>query len=254
MKKSVIAVIILLLLLAAGYTAAWHGWARGVQNAIDHFRADMAAQSTVIDGTFTAPAGFPGPISVSFSGTMSSDGRAVTIPMLTATGFFLPGTSLRVELPQGIKIHLPDRDDFSSSLDAALLDVTVPRPLPADFRAPALNAWRENGGVIPINSLKIRKASLNLAGKGTLTLDERLQPVLQMPVNMTGHTDFLLELQQRNLVKMQQAMIAGAALTALSKPDEDGVPTVTANLSIQNSTLYVGPIRVIDVPPVFWPE
>lgn len=254
MKKSIIASLILILLLVGGYAIAWHGWARGVETAINNFRADMAAQDTVIDGTFTAPAGFPGPITVSFSGTMASDGRAVTIPMLTATGFFLPGTALRVELPQGIKIHLPDRDDFSSSLDAALLDVTVPRPLPADFRAPALNAWREKGGTIPINEVEIRKSTLNLKGSGTLTLDERLQPVLQMPATMTGHTDFLLELQQRNLVKMQQAMIAGAALTALSKPGEDNVPTVAANLSIQQSTLYVGPIRVIDVPPIFWPE
>jgi hypothetical protein len=254
MKKFLIAAPVIIFLLFGGYAIAWHAWARGVQTSINNFRADMAAQGTVIDGTFTAPAGFPGPIIVSFAGTMASDGRAVTIPMLTVAGFFLPGTSLRVELPQGIKIHLPDRDDFSSSLDAALLDVTVPRPLPAAFRAPALNTWREKGGIIPINHVEIRKSSLNLAGKGTLALDERLQPVLQMPANMTGHTDFLLELQQRNLVKMQQAMIAGAALTALSKPGENDIPTVTANLSIQNSTLYVGPIRVIDVPPVFWPE
>ena len=254
MKKSIIAAVIIVLLAVGGYAIAWHGWARGVETAINHFRADMAAQDTVIDGTFTKPTGFPGPIKVSFSGTMSSDGRAITIPMLTAAGFFLPGTALRVDLPQGIKIHLPDRDDFSSSLDAALLDVTVPRPLPADFRAPALNTWRENGGIIPINRVEIKKSTLNLVGNGTLALDERLQPLLQMPVNMTGYTEFLLELQQRNLVKMQQAMIAGAALTALSKPGENNIPTVTANLSIQKSTLYVGPIRVIDIPPLFWPE
>lgn len=254
MKKSLIAATILLFILVVAYTAAWHGWARGVAQAIDNFRSDMALQDTVIDGTFSKPSGFPGPITVSFSGTVASDGRSLTIPTLTVRGFFLPGTNLRIDMPQGLQLQLPDRDLYTTSIDAAVIDVTVPNPLPADFRAPDLNNWRERGGKLDIHELSLRKGDLNVTGHGTLTLDQRLQPVLEMPSQVTGHMNFVADLQKRGLIDTRNAIIAAGALSLMSKPDENNMPTLTGTIAVKQSTLYVGLFRIVDVPPLFWPE
>lgn len=254
MKKTIIAAAAVCVLLFAVYAAMWHAWADGVSRAIDTFRADMAAQGTAIDGNFSAPSGFPGPIVISFSGTLASDGRAMTLPLLTARGFFMPGTKLHLDLPQGVQLELPDRDPYTSSLDMAAISVTIPRPLPAAFTVPALTAWRDAGGRVDIHELTLRKGPMNVTGHGTLSLDERLQPLLEMPSRVTGHMPFVMELQQRGILDTKQSLIAASTISFMSKPDENKVPTLAATMQIKQNTLYAGMLRVVDIPPLFWPE
>jgi hypothetical protein len=254
MKKIIPDAAIICVLLFAAYAATWHAWADIVSRAIETFRAELTAQGTAIEGDISDPSGFPGPIVISFSGTLSSDGRALTLPLLTVRGFFLPGTKLRLDLPQGMELQLPDRDAYTSSLDAASLSVTIPNPLPDAFTVPALTAWRDAGGRVDIHELSLRKGPMNVTGHGTLSLDERLQPLLDMPSRVTGHMPFVMELQQRGILDTKQSMIAASTLSFMSKPDENGASTLAATMLIKQSTLYAGMLRVVDVPPLFWPE
>ncbi|MBU0858465.1 MAG: DUF2125 domain-containing protein, partial [Alphaproteobacteria bacterium] len=241
-------------LVAVSYTALWHFWAQQVTAQINIARADLTAQGTVIEGTITPVTGFPGPLTLSFAGSLSSTTQSLHIPSLTVRGFFLPGTKVHIDMPQGARAQVPEWAEYSSTLDALRLAAVVPSPLPASFTAGDLYHWQKSGGTLTVKELHLRKGSLTVDGTGAIALDDRLQPVAQMPVVITGHNNFLMELQSRQLVEPRQGLIAGAVLNGLSKPNDDGVPTLTLTLSIQKSTLYAGPIRIMDVPPLFWPE
>lgn len=252
--KTLIAVIILCILCAALYSALWFFWAQQVTQQVKTFQTDAALQGTVIDGNFTPVTGFPGAFHIGFSGRIVGGVQALNLPRVEVTGFFLPGTALTVDMPQGVSIQAPELDTFSSSLDSLRLTARIPSPLPASFTARDLYRWQETGQAVDITALHVVKGPLVVGGQGTIGLDRRLQPVANLPVKITGHMAFLAELQDRHLVKNRAAMIAGAVLGGLARTDDAGNSYLPLTLSIQKSTLYAGPLRVIDVPPVLWPE
>jgi hypothetical protein len=255
MKTKLIFITVFLAVIGAvSYTALWHFWAQQVTAQINTARADLTAQGTMIDGTITLVTGFPGPLTLSFAGSLSSATQSLHIPSLTVRGFFLPGATIHIDIPHGARAQVPEWDEYLSTLDALHLEAVVPSPLPASFTAADLFHWQKSGGILTVNSLHLRKGALTVDGAGTIALDDRLQLVAQMPVVITGHNNFLMELQSRQLFEPRQGLIAGAVLNGLSKPNDVGVPTLALTLSIQKSTLYAGPIRIMDVPPLFWPE
>lgn len=253
-KKLILIASLLVLMAAIIYAGLWHAWARQVEARAIEIRAALTAQGTQLEGQFSRIAGFPGPLELTFSGMIVAPTQALHLPFLSVRGFFLPGTTLEIEMPQGVRVHAPELDEFSSSLDSISLTARIPAQLPADFTARDLSRWKDAGGKIIVKDVQLRKSTLNVKGNGEITLDDRLQPALQLPVAMTGHGEFLTELQTRKITDSRQALIAGAVLGALAKPNADNIPEVAILLSIQKSTLYAGPIRITDIPPVFWPE
>lgn len=254
MRKLAIIAGFLLLVILGAYTALWHFWAQQIDAQIMAFRVQMATQGTEINGDFSAVSGFPGAFHVSFAGRIAGDGRALIIPQLDVRSFFLPGAAIAIDLPQGLRALSPELDEFTSTLDKLHIDAVIPSPLPASFSARDLYRWREAGGVVKINALELFKRPLHVTGQGNISLDERLQPLGEMPVEVEGHAAFLAELQSRHMIEPRATIMAGAVLGSLAKTDESGRSYVPVTLRIQKSTLYAGPLRVMDVPPLFWPE
>jgi hypothetical protein len=242
------------LALCLVYTALWFYTAQLVRQEISFLYADAGRYGLSVDGPMPVVSGFPGRHRFVFSGEIAgADGRA-DIPQLAVSGFFFPGAIVTADFAQGFKLSGTKTDPEIWSPDQLRLKVKIPWLPPRDFTAPGLRAWTAGGGRLEIAGLLIRKRGLLASAQGTVTLDANLQPSGRMDADISGdYPDFLLFLQQKNVIDAKKALLAGAILTGLSRPDLIGRSTIFAKLTLQDQNLYLGPLKLAKMPDLAWP-
>ena len=153
-------------------------------------------------------------------------------------------------------VDLPDNPlaALGTVVDRASVDVTVTGPLPQRPGAAALAAWRDAGGTLLVDRLELAWGPLEVSANGTLALDDRLQPAGRLTVETRGHDQVLQALVAAGLIGRTEAFGAAFALNALSgPPDEAGVSTLTAPLSIQGGQVLFGNLPLGVLPEIAWP-
>ncbi len=243
---------VLVLAALGGYVYAWLYTAKLIRIQINDLYDDAARVGMRIEGDFPSVSGFPGPHIVHFSGKLVEGAQTLNLPDLRIRGLFLPGYNVSLSLPQGASLEgAADPVLFSiSDLDIqAVVPILIPRSLTADDLA----AWQRQGGFILVNRFHMRKESLSLDGTGRLTLDGQIQPAGTATVRITGYDAFLDWLKTKNILSDRQAAFAGIVLTGLSRTDhKTGDRVIKTDVSLKNRALYVGPLQVLEVPPVIW--
>lgn len=142
---------------------------------------------------------------------------------------------------------------LGAQIDHIGLDLRVSAPLPDQLRAAQMVLWREAGGTARIDRLELGWGPLSIAASGTLTLDAELQPQGTLTANIRGFLQTVDALVDAGLVEAEQAGLVKAGLALLAgAPDADGVPTLTAPLSIRDRRVLLGPLQVATLPPVVW--
>ncbi len=234
------------------YAGLWFWMAERIRGHIDSFVADAVAEEIYITPRALGVRGFPGPHEVVFAGRIAHNGVTADIPLLRVRSLFLPGSALSAEAPQGIALLSP-ADARLWSVSSASLNGPIPETLPADFTKEGLSNWKQQGGQILIDHLAITKESLSLQGNGTLELDEALQPAGRFDARITGHIAFLQWLQTNGYVETREGLLAAAVLNGLSRHDQANDETyITATLTLQNRTLFLGPLRLASLPVIRW--
>lgn len=133
---------------------------------------------------------------------------------------------------------------------ADLVGSLEPGPLPT-----ALEAWRRGGG-----TLEVREASLNwpplwVSVDGTWALDARLQPVGAMTARIRGFYAAVDALAQEGRIRGDEADNARTVLGLLSyRPQGADEPELKIAVTVQDNKLYFGPLELMDVPRVQWPD
>lgn len=191
-----------------------------------------------------------------------------------------PGGSYRVALEAGsatLEVALPPAppaDHRDSGLDFALrmAGVELSEGVPAALRQPIalaelsgaimgrppavrrldLATWRDAGGTLEIRRLVLDWGPLDLAAEGTVALDRDLQPEAALSAAFSGHNEAIDRLVEAGIVTPRRALIAKLALSALAHPAPDGGPRVTVPVTLQDGFLYLGPAKLIPVPPIDW--
>lgn len=126
-----------------------------------------------------------------------------------------------------------------------------PVPAAADLQA-MIRGWANAGGIIDLKSFDFAQAPLALAGEGTVTLDEALQPLGALTIRAQGLSETIDLLAQDGLIDAQAAKTGGIMAKGLAKPDAEGKPTVSVSLSLQQGYLWLGPIKLTRLPAVAW--
>jgi len=120
--------------------------------------------------------------------------------------------------------------------------------------AARLNAWREAGGVVDVTELEVDWPPLDVSAEGTLALDRELRPIGAFRADVVGYRALLDAMEAVGSLERGQATVAGTALDFMAATGDDGVKQLAVDVSIQNGMLSVGPIRVMEVPPVIPPS
>jgi hypothetical protein len=143
---------------------------------------------------------------------------------------------------------------FGRSIELIYLDARINGPV-RDGRSPAaLETWRDAGGTIDVGSLRLDHGPLRVQGEGTLALDADMQPIGAFTAQLRGLFDLVEALRAQGVVEARDAVMAKVVLGALAKrPDDGGPPVLNVPLTLQDRSLYVGPVRLTRFPPVRWP-
>lgn len=116
----------------------------------------------------------------------------------------------------------------------------------------AIAAWAATGGVLELKHFSFAQAPLDLAGEGTLALDELLQPLGALTINAHGLPETIARLEQDGMIDARSAKTARLMADGLAKPDAAGKPTVSVSLSLQQGHLWLGPVKLARLPTLRW--
>lgn len=121
-----------------------------------------------------------------------------------------------------------------------------PRPEPA-----SLSAWSRQGGTVEVDRLALHWGPLRVALAGTLTLDGELQPQAALTAEVIGAQDAISAVQP--LLRPNDVKMARSIVSMLARPTGPGGEQVlTAPVTVQSNSLFLGPLKVASVPRIVW--
>ncbi|HEY3910058.1 MAG TPA: DUF2125 domain-containing protein [Stellaceae bacterium] len=174
----------------------------------------------------------------------------ITLPATTPRAHTDPGIGLALDLRQ---LHLPaPPSSFSSTIDDLAFAAIVKGPVPQGPLLPALAAWRDAGGTIELDHLRLDWGGLDVTADGTVALDRDLQPVGAFSGGIEGFATILSALVDADRLDAEQAALAQIALSALAKTGPDGKPQIKTSFTVQDGKMYLGPARLGPAPRIVW--
>ena len=142
---------------------------------------------------------------------------------------------------------------FGPGVAAAVLEADLLGPLTAGPLEAVLPAWRDAGGTIEVKRLRVRHGPAEADADGTIALDGDLQPIGAFTVHSRGFFAVVELLRRRGVIERGAALTAKLVLGAMARPAADGGPPVLSlPVTVQERTLYTGPVALARLPAVRW--
>lgn len=185
----------------------------------------------------------------------------VTIDKATIHGFrslapnpgHLSPTIAAIVRLEGVILPEPEPGPLGPRVERLRLEASVMGPLSAEFNREAFAAWRDNGGTVELRELILRWGPLALAAKGTLALDEKMQPMGALTATVAGFIETLDALAAAGAVKGRDADTAKVLFALLATPPQPGAPPeLTLPLTIQERKVSIGPVALFTLRPIRW--
>ncbi len=113
--------------------------------------------------------------------------------------------------------------------------------------------WRDQGGIVEVDHLALDHGPLVLSANGTLALDKNMQPSGAFTSRTFGFFEAVDRLKEKRMIKNKDATMAKLVLGLVSKTSGDGERRrLDLPITVQNSSVYTGPIRLARLAPVDW--
>lgn len=252
MKKAIIAIAVLILIFAA-YGGTWFYMHQRLTQEITAFYDSGPDRGVIYLGDKPAVKGFPFAPYIDYEQGLTVGNWAATFPVMRVRGYPLPGMPLHISFPRGATFASSQQPGIAA-FERLEITAPIPRHLPASSSQDDLAAWQKADGTLKIKSFYAAIESLEISGSGQLWLDDTLQPVLNANTTASGFAAFINKLVYTGSVKPIAGIAAMTALNGLAVEDKKtGERVVTLILSIQNQTLYIGPLQVARLPEIVWP-
>lgn len=169
-----------------------------------------------------------------------NDGQAPDRPK-DSTNLALTGDDIM--LTAGL---VPIGDTYQQAALSVLL-----RPLPAGTTPAALDAWRDESGVIDVSRIAFLTDRLRVSGDGTVALDLNRRPEGAMTFVVHGADQFIDALTAQGRMSEIARVGLRMAVSALEKTDKEGNRTVTLPLTIQDGIVSLLGFKLFPVPPAY---
>jgi len=151
-------------------------------------------------------------------------------------------------------IRLPDGfgEEMGEQVEYIEVDASLFGTLPDGDTQTAAALWRDAGGVLEVNDLKVRWGPLGVESTGTLTLDQAMRPLAAMTADIIGYGDIIDALIMSNAIPLGDAFLAKVAFNMLAEEPEGGGPRALRGVPVtaQNGDLFVGPVEVAKLSPI----
>ncbi len=138
-------------------------------------------------------------------------------------------------------------------LEELSIDLRVMGPPPSLSDVESIRVWNEASGVIEVDALSLVWGLLAVEAKGTVALTNELQPEGAFSGRVKGLEETIDLLRDDQALTARQETMLKASLNVLSRPSGvtgQGQPIVP--ISLQNGGLFLGPVRLMDIPALTW--
>jgi hypothetical protein len=137
------------------------------------------------------------------------------------------------------------------TIGSLAFEATASGAWPGGHAAEALGAWRDSGGIVDVKQLRLAFARATLSGNGAIGLDPDWRPLGAFSFEIQGHNALIDAFVAGGSMSARDAQVARIALGLLSKPAANGEPMVSAPVTAQDGRLFVGPVAVSRLRPIF---
>jgi hypothetical protein len=181
---------------------------------------------------------------------VGSANATLTIPPRPSRGHPDPMMALAVEANQ---IKLPAAiAPLGYTIDELDFAATEKGAIRGGKLADAVAAWRDAGGSIELDNLRVKWGALGATGTGTIALDQELQPTGGFSGAIQGYDQILTALVRNGQMRDSDAGLARIALTLFAKAGPDGKPEIRTAFRIQNGQMFLGPAKLGRLPRITW--
>jgi hypothetical protein len=181
---------------------------------------------------------------------LGSARATLTVPPRPSPGHADPAMALAVEAS---RIKLPAAiAPFGDTIDELDFAAAEKGAIPSGKLADAVAAWRDAGGKIELDNLRLKWGALDATASGAIGLDQELQPASGFSAAIKGYDQILSALVQNGQMRASDAGLARIALTFLAKAGPDGKPEIRTAFTIQNGEMFLGPAKLGRTPRITW--
>ena len=234
------------------YSLLWFWIADEIRNQSVSLMTEARENGVYINSDAFGVSGYPFTPEIRFIGNIKAQDTFIYVPSLFIKSTFMSSKPINITADQGFVILQPPESKLWS-LSYAKIDATIPEQIPETLTHEDLTSWRQQNGRLMIDNIVLKKEDLIVDGSGYLSVDDALQPTGEFNAKITGHMSFLSWLQENDYVETKESMLAMAVLSGLSKSSENsGDLYMNVGLTLQNQTLFVGPLRLAYLPSVRW--
>ncbi len=167
---------------------------------------------------------------------------------------FTPGLRFTI-IAEGVNAPALVRLPLGNALQRVLLEARLVGDFPLENVLESLGAWRDQGGTLELDKVDIRYGQLGVQASGTLALDRNLQPIGALTARLEGFLGAIDALREADIIRTRDAAMAKLVLGSLAKRPAGGGPRVLSlPLSVQDRKLSAGPVPLMEIPEIRWPE
>ena len=130
--------------------------------------------------------------------------------------------------------------------EARVSGVFPPGPIGA-----SVAAWRDGGGAVDLDAVRLEWGPLRIDADGTLALDEELRPIGAFTARVLGLSETVTALTEAEVLSPQRAAIVRITTSILSEETDSG--RLEFPVTAQFGKLFVGPVAVLEIPPLVLP-
>jgi len=133
-------------------------------------------------------------------------------------------------------------------------DMRVMGVVPDFTKIDEVKKWNDASGVFEFDDLNLAWGPLSVSAKGTVALDAALQAEGAFSGRVEGLNDAIELLATHDVLNSKQIAMLKSSLAVLSRPSGltgDSYPIVP--ITIQEGGLFVGPVRLMNIPKIEWP-
>lgn len=165
-----------------------------------------------------------------------------------------PGLSLAAKADG---VTLPDTlpRPFGARLDRSSVSLRVMGAVPSLRDKAQIAAWNDASGVVEFDDLSLSWGALDLTSKGTVGLDEDLQPQGAFAGTIANPDKVMDTLKDQGFVEARDAGMLASAMKLFARPagrgDKGGMEFP---ITVQLGGLFFGPVRLLTFPEIDWPE
>ena len=118
-----------------------------------------------------------------------------------------------------------------------------------------LMLWRNDGGSLDIKSISLKWGSIHIQANGTLALDQNLQPIGAFTTKIINADKLVKSLEKSGALSKKNSILTRIALASLTRKANGNIKQIThIPITLQNSQINIGPISLLKMPIIVWPE